>query len=293
VHFIARGRHLLAIRERGLRVDSAGGDFVIHPALVTDDVASVGPVDIVIVAVKAWQLAEVAQQLPRLVGPDTMVLPLLNGVDASRELTEHLGPGPVLGGVCRIVAEVVAPGHIVHHAIEPSILFGEISNDRSTRVERLLAALTGAGIRADIAPDIHTAIWEKFAFIATWGGVGAVTRAPVGGWRTSPGSRAMAEACLREIVAVAQAQGVRLSADYVTAALRAFDALAPTSTSSMQRDIMAGRPSELEAQNGAVIRLGAEAGVDTPTHAFIYRSLVLQESAARLAATTPTPTPPS
>ena len=281
VHFIARGPHLAAIRKHGLRVDSIGGDFVVHPADATDDPAAVGPVDAMIVGVKTWQLAEAASRARSLVGPQTVVLPLLNGISASDELIDVLGPGHVLGGVCRIGAEIAEPGRIHHSAMEPSIILGELDNRRSARAEALLGALADAGVRAEIASDIYAAIWEKFMLIATWSGVGAVTRAPVGAWRASPGSRSMAEACLREILTLAHARGIPMPNDRVATTLKVIDSVPSASTASMQRDIMAGCPSELEAQNGAVVRLGAAADVATPTHVFIYHSLLPQEDAAR------------
>ena len=281
VHFIARGPHLAAIREHGLRVDSIGGDFVVYPVDATDDPAEVGYVDTVIVGVKTSQLTEAAEQARSLVGPKTVVLPLLNGVNASNELINVLGPGHMLGGVCRIGAEIVEPGHIRHSAMEPSIILGELDNQRSDRSEALRGALVDSGAQAEIAPDISVAIWEKFMLIATWSSIGAVTRAPVGAWRASAGARSMAESCLREILALAHARGVPVPGDRVTTTLKTIDGVPPTSTASMQRDIMAGRPSELEAQNGAVVRLGAAEGVATPTHSFIYHSLLPQEEAAR------------
>lgn len=280
VALIARGAHLVAIRERGLRVESAGGDFTVRPAAATDSPAEVGPVDMVLVGVKTWQVAEVARTLGPLLGPETGVVPLLNGVEAPAELAAALGPGPVLGGLCRISAQVVAPGVIRHTAIAPSVAFGELDNRRSARAEALLAAFTRAGVSAAIADDIRLAMWEKFLLITTWG-IGALTRTPVGAWRSVPETRAMAEAAMREVVAVAQASGVRLPAEAVGRNLGFLDMVPPEGVTSMQRDIMEGRPSELEAQNGAVVRLGRAAGVPTPTHALIYASLLPQELRAR------------
>jgi 2-dehydropantoate 2-reductase len=283
VHFIARGPHLDAIRRDGLRVDSINGDFVVKPALATNDPAEVGPVDAVIVAVKTWQLDEAARAARPLVGPDTVVLPLLNGVEASDRLGSALGAEHVLGGLCRLSAEIAGPGHVRHTAVDPSMSLGERDNGRSRRIEALTAALVGAGVKATIAADIDVALWEKFMFIATWSGIGAVTRVPLGEWRAVPGLRSMAEAALQEVVAVARARGVRFSEDRISGTMAAYDAAPPHTTASMQRDIQAGRPSELEAQNGAVVRLGTNAGVPTPTHAFLYHSLIPQEAAARMA----------
>lgn len=281
VYFIARGEHLRAIRDQGLRVESSAGDFTIHPASATDNPVEVGQVDAVIVGVKSWQLAEAARQIRPLLGPETAVLPLLNGVEAADTITAEIGPGHALGGLCRISAFIAGPGHIRHTGLEPSLALGELDNRRSPRVEALLAAFQAAGVRADIPADIHVALWEKFMLITAWSGIGAITRAPVGVWRSLPGTRAMAESALREVVAVANAHGVALPVAQVARTLGFLDGVPAAATASMQRDIMDGRPSELEAQNGAVVRLGQEAGVDTPVHSFIYHSLLPQELAAR------------
>lgn len=165
--------------------------------------------------------------------------------------------------------------------MEPSIVLGDRDNEVTPRVQELVTALTRAGIRTVIAPDIDAAIWEKFMLIVTWSGIGSVTRAPIGVWRALPGLRSMAESSVREVVEVARARTVSLDDDHATATLRALDGVPPDSMVSMQRDILNGRPSELEAQSGAVVRLGGATGVATPTHAFIYHSLAPQQNAAR------------
>lgn len=281
VHFVARGAHLEAMLRDGLRVDSISGDFVVDPVQATDDPAAIGVVDVVIFGVKTWQLPEAARMARPLVGEATALLPLLNGIDATRELVEVFGDEPVLGGVCRIGAEIVGPGHIAHRAIEPSVTFGELDDRPTARVVALRQAFEAAGVHAFIAPDVKAAIWEKFMLICTWSGIGSITRVPIGHWRDSPGMRDIAEASLREIAAVAQAHGVEVPGEAIRTTLGLVDKVAPGGTASMQRDVMAGRPSELEAQNGAVVRLGAERGVPTPTHSFIYRALLPQETAAR------------
>jgi 2-dehydropantoate 2-reductase len=266
---------------RGLRVDSVSGDFVVHPVRATADPGTVGVVDAVIIAVKSWQLPDAASAVRPLLDDDTPVLPLLNGVEATDVLSEALGREHVLGGLCRIAAQIAGPGHIVHSAIEPSIILGELDNRRSGRARRLHGALIGAGVSSELATDIAAAIWEKFMLIATWSGIGAVTREPIGAWRAQPGTRSMAEACLREILSLARARGIALPEDQVERTLTFFDAIPHEGTASMQRDVVSGRPSELESQSGAVVRLGKAAGVPTPTHAFLYHSLLPQERAAR------------
>jgi 2-dehydropantoate 2-reductase len=281
VVFIARGDHLRAIRENGLRVDSVEGDFVVRPALVTDDPAKAGTVDVVFVGVKAWQVPEVAQAIPPLIGPDTFVIPLQNGVEAADQLASVLGRERVVGGSAKVLTFISAPGCIRHLGGPASITIGELDHRPSERTERLRDALSRGGIAAGISPDIHVALWEKFLFIVPLGGIGAVTRAPVGTLRTFPETRRMLEEGMREILAVARGRKVALKEDLVGRTMDFVDSLPPEGTVSMQRDILDGRPSELEAWNGAVVRLGKQVGVATPLHDYLYRTLLPQEMKAR------------
>jgi 2-dehydropantoate 2-reductase len=279
--FLVRGRTLEALRTRGLRVDSIAGDFTLDRVQATDDPSTIGPVDAVLVTVKTWQLAEAVANIAPLLGPETMVVPMENGVEAPDELAHLLGRDHVLGGLCGIVSFVVAPGHIKHAGADPFVMFGELDNRVSERVQRLQQTFTGAGIKADIPPDIHRSLWTKFLFIVPTSGIGAITRVPIGSWRALPGTRSIAEAMLREIVAVANARGITLDPNAVELTMQRFDAMPADATSSMQRDLMEGRPSELEAQLGAVVRLGSEAGVSTPVTQLIYHCLLPQEQKVR------------
>ncbi len=273
VTFIARGEHLRAIRANGLKVDSTSGDFVIYPAKATDDVNEVGAVDLVVLGVKAWQVPEAAQAMKPLVGPNTTVLPLQNGVDAVPQLVDELGPDKVIGGLCRIVSFVVEPGHIRHAGFTPSIIIGEIDNRRTARIETIAQAFKRAGLDISIATDIQVALWTKFLFIASFSGVGAVANAPAGVIRSDPKWRSQILSAMEEIYALAHARGVKLPPDSVATVMASVDALPEDATSSMQRDIAAGKPSELESQNGAVVRMARESGVDAPTHTLIYQRL--------------------
>jgi 2-dehydropantoate 2-reductase len=281
VYLIARGAHLKAIRAGGLRVTSIDGDFMVRPAGATDDPAQVGPVDLVLLAVKSWQLPEACASLGPLLGPDTLVLPLLNGVEAVEQVAAAVGAAHTLGGLCRIIAELSGPGQIRHSGIEPTIIFGELDNVRSPRAEKILFAIRTANIRVSIAADIQAAIWQKFMLVSTWSGLGAVTRTPIGVWRSLPQTRALATQMIAEVVAVASGRGVNLPPSAPENTMIFLDGVTPEGTASMQRDISEGRPSELEAQNGAVVRLGAAAGVPTPVNAFIYACLLPQEQQAR------------
>jgi len=281
VTFIARGGHLRALRSTGLRVDSIKGDFTVSPVRATDDPAQVNNVDVVILGVKAWQIGEAANAMLPMLGPATFVLPLQNGVEAFEQLAAVLGRDRVLGGLCKIVSYVVEPGHIRHAGFEPFVAFGEWGNHLSDRVAALRETFTQAGVEAKVPADIQAAVWNKFLFIAGYSGVGAVTQSPAGVLRKLPQTRVLMEQAMREILLVAKAHNVRLSDDAVDQALTSLDGLPENAMSSMQRDIMAHLPSELESQNGAVVRLGREAGIETPVNSFIYASLLPLEMRAR------------
>jgi len=282
VVFIVRGATLEAIRTRGLRVDSIKGDFVIEHPHATDDPASVGNVDAIFVTVKAWQIAEAAEQIKPMIGEETMVIPLENGIDAPEQLAAILGREHVLGGLCGIVSFIAAPGHIRHVGAEPFVMFGELDNRKTSRVERLRDECVRAGIQADIPADIDHALWSKFVFIAAMSGIGAAARVPIGVWRSMPETRDLATQAIREIVDVANARGVDLGGDAaIERTLARFDGLTADATSSLQRDIMERKPSELDAQLGAVVRLGRAAGVATPVCETLYDVLLPQERKAR------------
>jgi 2-dehydropantoate 2-reductase len=281
VVFIARGEHLRAIQTRGLKVDSPKGDFLVQPAHATDDPAQAGTADVIILGVKAWQVPDAALAMRPMLGPETFVIPLQNGVEAPDQLAAAAGPGRVVGGLCRIISMIAGPGHIRHGGMEPTVIIGELDRRPSDRTERLRAAFEAAGVATEVAVDIHAALWEKFLFLAPLSGVGAVTRAPFGIMRSVPETRQLLVSAMQEISAVARARSVALPADAVDRALATVDAAPAEGSASMQRDILAGRLSELESQNGAVVRLGGEAGVPTPVNAFIYQTLLPLEMRAR------------
>ena len=265
----------------GLQVDSINGDFVLQQVEATDDPSKIGKVDMVLVGVKTWQVSEAAQTMRPMIGPETFVLPLQNGMEAPTLLSEILGSQHVLGGLCGLFCYVAGPGHIVHAGTDPFVKFGELDNHRSQRVEQLLETFTRAGINTEIPTDIQVAMWMKFLIITVWSGIGAVTRSPVGIWRSLPETRQMAKQGLLEIIAVAKSRNILLPVEALQTAMSMYDGLAPQSTASLQRDIMDGRPSELEAQIGAVVRFGQESNVTTPQHTFIYQCLLPMELQAR------------
>ncbi len=281
VIFIARGAHLTAIQQHGLMVTSQDASFTVHPALATDDPAQAGVVDLVLVATKAWQVTDAAAAMRPLIGSETLVVPLLNGVEAPDQLAAILGEAPVLGGFCRVQSAITAPGQIAQGGTVPFIALGERVGGGSERVGRVKAALEAAGIEVRTPDSILAAMWQKLLFIASFGGVGAAARMPVGVLRTQPETRALLEQAMREVFMVARARGLPVDEDAPQQGMRQIDDFPPSATASMQRDLMEGRPSELESQNGAVVRLGAEVGVQTPTHTFIYHILLPMERRAR------------
>ena len=281
VTFIARGDHLKVLRAKGLRVDSVKGDIFLSPVTAIDDPAKVGTVDVVLLGIKTWQVPVAAKQIQPLIGENTMVLPLQNGVEAATQLTDVLGSENVCGGLAKIVCFLAGPGHIRHTGMDPYIGFGELNNRHTERAEALLRTLKHAGINAEIMSDITAALWQKFLFVVSWGGIGAITRAPIGVIRTVPQTRRLIEQAMGEISDVARAHQIHLPEDIVATTLEFMDTLPPNGTTSMQRDIAEGRPSEIEAWNGAVVRLGGEAGVAVSLNAFIYGSLLPLEKKAR------------
>jgi len=283
VTFIARGEHLRAIQTTGLKVDSLNGDFLVYPAKATTEVNEVGPVDLVIVGVKAWQVPEAARAMKPLVGPNTTVLPLQNGVDAVSQLTVELATDHVIGGLCKIVSFVVGPGHIHHAGFAPSVVIGEMDNQRTARIVEIEKTFNHAGVETTIASDIQVALWMKFLFIASFSGVGAIANAPAGILRTDPELRAQMSRAMGEIYSLARARGINLPTNSIETVMAGVNALPEDATSSMQRDIAAGKRSELESQNGAVVRMARESGVEVPTHELIYATLKPLEQTARSA----------
>lgn len=280
VIFIARGAHLKAILEHGLRLESPKGDALIHPSRVVEHPSEAGEVDYVILGVKAWQVEQAAEAMRPLIGKETAVVPLQNGVEAADQLAKVLGKEHTMNGLCRIISMQDEPGHIRHMGMEPYMAFAELDNQPSPRAARLLEVCKAAGISAEIPEDIQVAVWQKFIFIAPYSGVGAVTRATAGVMRTTQKTRFLLEEAIQEVYDVGRALKVNLPPNSVASVMESIDALPDDGTSSMQRDIMNGRPSELEAQNGAVVRLGRQTDVLVPVNTYIYSTLLPLEMQA-------------
>jgi 2-dehydropantoate 2-reductase len=268
VTFLARGAHLDAMRTRGLRIDSPRGDVHLPQVKAESDPAAVGPVDVVFFAVKLYDTDGAVAMLPPLVGPDTIVVPFQNGVDSVDTLRRAVGAGHAGGGVSYVSAVISEPGVIRHTAMD-QLIFGEVDGRRSARLVALLEACRPAGFQATLSEHITVDIWTKFVRLSVFSGMTAVTRSPLGVIVNDPELLEMLKAAVRETAAVARAKGVNVADGLDESTAAAYKALPPNSKASMLEDLERGRRIELPWLSGAVVRLGEELGVPTPTHRFI------------------------
>jgi len=273
VTFIARGRHLAAMRERGLAVNSANGDLRLATPAVTDTPATVGPVDVVLFAVKLWDTESAAEAIRPLVAAGGVVIPFQNGVGSIERIGAVLGAQHVMGGVAQIAATIAEPGVIAHTGTMARLRFGPVLPAQRPAAETLLAACKGAGIDAELVPDIRLALWEKFVFLAAFSGLTSVARQPIGVLRGDPDLRTALEAAMREAWMVGRAKHVALSDDFVAQQMRFADGLPAEMKSSMLNDLNAGGRLEAPWLSGAVARMAAELGVPAPVHATLYAVL--------------------
>jgi 2-dehydropantoate 2-reductase len=279
VAFVARGAHLAAIRQHGLRVTSALGDLHLRDVVATDDPASLPPADVVIIAVKLWDTETAAEAVKPLLrpgtAPRTAVVSFQNGVDKDAVLTRVLGPEAVIGGVGQIGVVIASPGVIAHTGTMAKLLFGELDNARSARVEAFLAACKAAGIDAEIPDDINLAIWQKFVLLAGMSGCTASMRSTIGPIRANSQARAFLHDVIREAVAVGRALGVTLADDFAEQRMAFIETLPPQMTASMQGDLARGNRLELPWLSGAVVELGRQVGVPTPLNRAVSAVLAL------------------
>lgn len=273
VTFLARGRHLQAIQEHGLRIESVHGDFQIRPTQATDDPARVGAVDLVLFTVKSYDLQATAQSAHPLFGPGTTALPLLNGLDAADRLSAIFGTETVLAGLTHISSSIAEPGVIRQVSKVRRITFGEQNGRITPRAERIRDVLSSSGIQVVLTPTVQTALWEKFIFIASISGICCLARQPIGPILGTPESRKLFVDALREVEAVGRARRVALPSDIVDRTLELAAGFAPETKPSLLVDLEAGRRLELEAMSGTVVRYGSSASVPTPIHSMIYAAL--------------------
>ncbi len=275
VTFIARGAHLAAIRERGLEVRSPLGDFVAR-GRAEEDTSRVGAVDVAIVAVKTYDNPSALPLLLPLVGPDTAILTVQNGIDSPSDVAAIVGEAPVIGGTTYIATALEAPGLIVQTGTHRRIVFGEVFGalPRTTdRVRRLHEALAGADIQAEAVADGRVPIWEKFIFLATLAGFTGAARLPIGAVWAEPVTRARFLEASAEVAAVARAEGIPVAADVLDRIPPYVASIPPSMRSSLLIDLSQGKRIEVEALQGAVVRRGAKAGVPTPIMSTLYAVL--------------------
>ena len=286
VTFIARNENLLALRSKGLKVGSIAGDFVIDRVKVTNEPADVGIVDYVLCCVKAWQVTAAARAMLPMVGPDTLIVPLQNGVEAPEQISSFVDPANVLGGLCAIVAFQAGPGHFKHSGANPLIRFGHLDDRPDPRINALSETFNHCiGVKSSIPQNVAVAMWQKFMLITPWSGLGAVSRAPIGVLLDQPETRGLLIEAADEIYRLGLARGIPMPKDSVAKAMAMLEGMPANSTTSMQRDLVHGRPSELDAQSGAVVRLAYEVGLDMPLNRFIVYGLRSLELRARGALT--------
>jgi 2-dehydropantoate 2-reductase len=281
VTFIARGKHLEAIQKNGLQLKSIKGDYLVNPANATSTISEIINIDLILVCVKSWQLEAAAKEIKQVLNEKTMVISLLNGVKNAEVLGANIDKKHLLGGLCKVVSKIEDYGIINHISFEPTIVFGELNNVKTERALLLEKLFLNAGITTKLAENIQLEIWSKFLFISTISAIGALTRATIGEMIASPQLKKMMHQIAEEIVAVAKAKGVYLSNDLVEQQFKMMESQPYNTTSSLQRDVMEGKPSELEAQTGTIVKMGLDLGISTPVNAFIYACLLPQENKAR------------
>lgn len=275
VHFIARGAHLAALRERGLRIEGQGEPLVLDHVSATHDPTSIGIADVVMIGVKLWGTAAALDAIKPMVGPRTTLVSFQNGVTKSTALRQAFPAAHVMDGVAYVATTIDQPGVIRRTGPLERLLFGEIDGARSPRGEALLAFATKGGINAELSTDIRRAVWEKFVFLVGMSATTTTMRHRIGPIRTNPQTRAFLLDIMREVVAVGRAMGVALPTDYAEQRLVFADGVSPDMTSSMHHDLERGNRLEVAWLSGAVVDLGAQAGVPTPLNRAVRDIMLL------------------
>jgi 2-dehydropantoate 2-reductase len=273
VAFIARGRHLAVMRERGLTVRSALGDVRIEKPTVSDEPATLGGRDVVLFAVKLWDTESAAQAIRPLLAGGGVVIPFQNGVESVERIGAIVGARQVMGGVAYIAGAIGEPGVIVHTGQMARLRFGAVLREQEAAAKSFLEACESAGIDAELVADIRRVLWEKFAFLAAMSGMTAATRQSIGPIRADPEMRAVLEAAIGEACAVARARGIALGDAFVAQQMTFADGLPAQMKSSMLNDLLAGNRLEAPWLSGAVARMAKEAGLAAPVSATLYAAV--------------------
>jgi len=280
VTFVARGAHLAAMRESGLRIEGDRGEKLVRPAQATDDIAGIGPVEYVLLCVKLWDVESAGEQIRPIVGPGTAVVPLQNGVDSAERLVPILGREAVMGGTAFVTGSIVAPGVVRQTGTYQQMTFGELDGRASPRGERLRDLCAAAGFEGILSPDVRVPIWEKFLVLVPLANVNALTREPLGRYRADPDLWALVEASISETEAVGRAEGVALKPDAVEKGLAMIRSMPDHHMTSMGNDLLRGNRLELPWFAGKVVELGRRHGIATPVNDFVYAALKLHANGA-------------
>jgi 2-dehydropantoate 2-reductase len=281
VTFLARGAHLAGMRANGLRIEGDRGQTIVRPVQATDDAASIGPVDLVLFCVKLWDVETAGEQIRPLIGEDTAVIPLQNGVDASESLVPILGAAHVMGGVATVTGSIVAPGVVRQSGKHHRMVFGELDGLLTPRAERIRDVCEAAGIETVLTSDIQLARWDKFIALVASSGVCAMARLPIGDLRDDPDIAPLLDEAMQEVVSVGRACGVRFAPNALDPWRAFLRGVPPEWTPSMAVDVRAGRPLELPWLAGKVVRLGEAHGVPTPINRVIHAALKPYVNGAR------------
>ncbi|MFW5758477.1 MAG: ketopantoate reductase family protein [Bacteroidota bacterium] len=280
VDFIARGEHLKAMQKNGLVIKSILGDFTLNKVNACGHFENVKNADLIILGVKAWQVKEVALAIKPFIKTDAVVLPLQNGVMATTELTRILDEKYVLSGLCRIISKIETPGVISHFGVDPAIVFGEADSTVTKRILAIKKIFDQSGINHKVSENIQADLWKKFINICV-SGLLAVTHTTYGELRSVPQTRQMMTDLFQEVYDLSQKEGVDIQPDYVDKMVAFIDSFPPHTTSSLTRDVWEGKPSEIEYQNGTVVKLARKKQLPVPVNEFVYNCILPMEMKAR------------
>jgi 2-dehydropantoate 2-reductase len=280
VSFLARGSQYDAIKNNGLTIKSILGDFHLDNVNVKEYIQELGTADLALICVKAWQVLEIRADLKNLLHEHSIIIPLQNGVLAVDELSETIERKNIIGGLCRIFSKIESPGVINHFGVTPAIIFGELDGTVSNRTLEIKHLFNKAAIYSQISTNVEADMWKKFIAICV-GGLMAVTRTTYGELRELKETRNMMSDLLHEIYALALKMGINIEPDFIGKTISFVDTFPYESTTSLARDIWEGKPSEIYYQNGAVVKLGKQYGIETPVNEFLFNCILPMELKAR------------
>lgn len=278
--FIARGKTLTTIKNQGLKVKSILGNFHTYPK-VTDDLSIVESADLILLGIKSWQIEDMAHKIKPYLNSKASILPLQNGADNAERIANILPKNQVLAGLCRIVSKIESPGVIDHFSYEPEIVYGEMDNLISDRIQKIKSVFDEAKFKNRISDNVKRDIWIKFLFICSISAAGAMTRSTLGVMREDPFIRGILKQTANEIMAIGQKLNININKTDIDKCFDLIDTLEFNTTMSLQRDMMQGNPSEIDNFNGYIVRQGDQLGIDTPVNDFIYYCLKPMEEKAR------------